>query len=44
MVDINLLNGTYLTEKGGESLNSGIEKLQAIAKEGTAANRAKAYH
>lgn len=44
MVDVNLLNGIYLTEKGGESLNSGIEELQAVALKGTAANRAKAYY
>ena len=44
MVDINLLNGTYLTEKGGDSLSSGIDELMAVATQGTAANRAKAYH
>ena len=44
MVDVNLLHGTYLTEKGGDSLSSGIEELQIVARQGTTANRAKAYH
>lgn len=44
MVDVNLINGIYLTEKGGDSLVSGIEELQTVARQGTAANRAKAYH
>lgn len=44
MVDVNLLNGICLTEKGGDSLTSGIEQLQLVARQGTAANRAKAYH
>lgn len=44
MVDINLLNGIYLTEKDGESLNSGIQELQKVIRQGTASNRAKAYH
>ena len=43
MVDINLLNGIYLTEKGGSSLNDGIEELERVTALGTTANRAKAY-
>ena len=44
MVDINLLNGIYLTEKGGSSLNEGIEELKRVTVQGTTVNRAKAYH
>ena len=44
MVDVDLLNGIYLTEKGGNSLNSGISSLEQVTRSGTAANRAKAYH
>ena len=44
MVDINLLNGIYLTEKDGDSLNLGIQELQKVIRQGTASNRAKAYH
>ena len=44
MVDVNLLYGTYLTETGGESLRPGIEELLTVARQGTTANRAKAYH
>ena len=44
MVDVDLLNGICLTEKGGSSLNSGISSLEQVTKSGTAANRAKAYH
>lgn len=44
MVDVDLLHGTYLTEKGGDSLHVGIQKLQRVTKEGTDVNRAKAYH
>ena len=44
MVDVNLLYGTYLTEKGGDSLRPGIEELLIVARQGTTANRAKAYH
>lgn len=44
MVDINLINGTYLTEKGGASLDAGILELQQVIQQGTPANRAKAYH
>ena len=44
MVDVNLLNGICLTEKGGESLQFGIRELQNVTEKGTKANRAKAYH
>ena len=44
MVDVNLLNGIYLTEIGGDSLNDGIQELKDVASQGTVANRAKAYH
>ena len=44
MVDVNLLDGIYLTEQGGDSLSPGIEELLKVAREGTEANRAKAYH
>lgn len=44
MVDVDLLNGTFLTERGGESLQAGIRELELVAQQGTASNRAKAYH
>ena len=44
MVDVNLLYGTYLVEKGGDSLQAGIEDLEQVARQGTMVNRAKAYH
>lgn len=44
MVDVNLLNGIYLTEKGGDSLHMGIHELQNVTRQGTAVNSAKAYH
>ena len=44
MVDVELLQGTILTEKGGESLHTGIEELQHVTQQGTDINRAKAYH
>ena len=44
MVDVNLLYGTYMTEKGGDSLQTGIAELQQVAQQGTMANRVKAYH
>ena len=44
MVDVNLLLGTFLTEKGGDSLPIGIEELQQVTQQGTAVNRTKAYH
>lgn len=44
MVDVNLLNGIYLTEMGGDSLEPGLENLENVTRQGTAANRAKAYH
>lgn len=44
MVDVNLLYGSYLTNKGGDSLSIGIQELQRVVQEGTAVNRARAYH
>ena len=44
MVDVNLLYGTYMTEKGGDSLQTGIAELQQVAQQGTVVNRVKAYH
>ena len=44
MVDVDLLYGTLLTENGGDSLYKGIKELQQVALQGTAVNRAKAYH
>ena len=44
MVDVDLLHGTLLTEKGGDSLKVGVEELQHVIRHGTDFNRAKAYH
>ena len=44
MVDVDLLHGTYLTEKGDDSLQAGIRALKQVTQQGTTANRAKAYH
>ena len=44
MVDVNLLYGTFLTEKGGDSLSIGIEELQQVTRQATDFNRARAYH
>lgn len=44
MVDVNLLHGTLLTEKGGDALLEGIQELQNVTRQGTDLNRAKAYH
>ena len=44
MVDVNLLHGKLLTERGGDALHEGIEELQHVTRKGTDANRAKAYH
>ena len=44
MVDVDLLEGIYLTQKGGDSSNLGIEKLLHVSRQGTQANRAKAFH
>ena len=44
MVDVNLLTGIYLTQMDGDSLNIGIHDLQNVTRQGTAVNRAKAYH
>ncbi len=44
MVDVDLLHGTYLTERGGNSAILGIQELEKVAQQGTTMNRAKAYH
>lgn len=44
MVDVELLQGTYLTELGGDSMHLGIGELMNVTRQGTATNRAKAYH
>ena len=44
MVDVDLLHGIYLTEKGGDSLQVGIQELQQVAWQGTVVNRVKAYY
>lgn len=44
MVDVNLLNGIYLTEMGGDSVVAGIGELEHVTRTGTAANKARAYH
>ena len=44
MVDVDLLHGIYLTEKGGDSMHLGIQELENVTQQGTAVNRAKAYH
>ena len=44
MVDVNLLCGFFLTEKGGDALPKGVKELQQVTLQGTVVNRAKAYH
>ena len=44
MVDVDLLQGIHLTEKGGDFKNHGIHNLNQVARLGTAANKAKAFH
>ena len=44
MVDVGLLRGAFLTEKGGDSLHLGVKELKQVVLQGTAINRAKAYH
>ena len=44
MVDVDLLHGTLLTERGGNALYDGIEALQHVTQQGTDITRAKAYH
>lgn len=44
MVDVDLLNGSYLTDRGGDSVQYGIEELIRVTEQGTTTNRAKAYH
>jgi tetratricopeptide (TPR) repeat protein/DNA-binding CsgD family transcriptional regulator len=43
MVDVNLLNGTFITEKDSDSIQLGIVELQEVTRKGTLVNRAKAY-
>lgn len=44
MVDIDLLEGIYLTNKGVDSMHLGMQKLLHVTREGTVINQAKAYH
>ena len=44
MVDVDLLHGIFLTEKSGDSLETGIGLLQNVTNQGTVVNRARAYH
>lgn len=44
LVDVELLHGTIMTEKGGDCLHMGIQELLRVAQEATAVNRTKAYH
>lgn len=44
MVDVDLLHGSYLTDRGGDSMDVGIQELREVTKHGTVVNRAKAYH
>ena len=44
MVDVNLLNGTFLAEREGDSLQNGVKELLQVAQQSTTVNRAKAYH
>ncbi|MBQ2023997.1 MAG: hypothetical protein II212_03480, partial [Alistipes sp.] len=44
MVDVDLLHGTYLTQKGGDSLHLGIQELQQVTRQATVLNKAKAFH
>lgn len=44
MVDVNLLNGTFLAGKGGDTLEAGVNEFLQVAQQATALNRAKAYH
>ena len=44
MVDVDLLHGSVLTEKSGDSLLLGIQELQQVTRLGTAVNRVRAYH
>ena len=44
MVDVDLLYGTYLTEKNGDSAHLGIQELEQVVLQGTELNRVRAYH
>ena len=43
MVDVDLLHGCVLTQKSGDSLLMGINKLQQVTQQGTTINRVRAY-
>lgn len=44
MVDVDLLYGSFLTDRDNDSLQVGIQELKRVTEQGTATNRAKAYH
>lgn len=44
MVDVDLLSGSYFTDRGGDSVQYGIQELVRVTEQGTTTNRAKAYH
>jgi DNA-binding CsgD family transcriptional regulator len=44
MVDVDMLQGSLLTDRDNDSLLAGIQMLRRVAEQGTTANRAKAYH
>lgn len=44
MVDVDLISGSYLVDKGGDSFTMGIQQLSEVARQGTHVNRARAYH
>jgi tetratricopeptide (TPR) repeat protein len=44
MVDVDLLHGIYLTDKGGDAMHLGIQELQNVTQQGTVTNQAKAFH
>jgi DNA-binding CsgD family transcriptional regulator len=44
MVDVDLLHGCVLTQKSGDSLLMGINKLQQVTQQGTTINRVRAYY
>lgn len=44
MADVNLLNGTILTEQGGDSIHAGIQELLQVTQQAIGIIRAKAYH
>ena len=44
LADVHLLNGTILTEQGGDSIQAGIQELLQVTQQAIGINRAKAYH